>query len=85
MRSVKENLERDFVCVKCRAHGGTVEEVGLPSGPFSRMFPVGSTRYFAVSCSLCGYTEFYNLAVAVRAEEQESAPEPDLVKGAENA
>ena len=48
------------------------------------MLPVGSHRYFAVSCTLCGFTEFYNLALIDHVEEP--APgKAKLAEGAENA
>jgi len=87
MRRVKEKLERDFICPKCRSHGATGEEVTLPNGALSRMLPpLGSARYIALSCGLCGYTELYNLALAVRSKDKSESPEADdLVEGVENA
>jgi len=65
----KEALSREFVCPKCHGRGGLAEDVALPTGRLSGMLAVSRGRYIAVSCSLCGYTEFYNLAVVAHAEE----------------
>lgn len=56
----------------------------MPTGPLSRMLPVPTGRYVGVSCSLCGYTEFYSLAAVVHAEEPAEA-KSELAEGMENA
>jgi len=38
------------------------------------MFPLPPNRYLAATCGLCGYTEFYHLAIADKASEREAAP-----------
>jgi predicted nucleic-acid-binding Zn-ribbon protein len=48
------------------------------------MLPVGATRFVALSCSLCGYTEFFNLAVVVH-EEEPALGQAELRQGMENA
>ncbi|MCL5270541.1 MAG: zinc ribbon domain-containing protein [bacterium] len=64
----REKFEREFICPKCHAHGATTQEVNVGRA-VAGMFPLPASRYFAVSCALCGYTEFYLLAIAVRAAE----------------
>lgn len=68
----KDELERSFVCPKCRGHGGSVRAVALPAGgAIPIVLPVAAATFAAVSCILCGYTEFYNLNVHVPAGEAE--------------
>ena len=84
MERTKEALERQFACLKCHGRTCTVQDVAFAGGPLSRMLPVGSHRYFAVSCTLCGFTEFYNLALIDHVEEP--APgKAKLAEGTENA
>ena len=69
MRWTKEQLEREFVCPKCHGRGAIAQEVNVGRS-VARMLPLPPTRYWAVSCGLCGYTEFYQMAIAVHAAEQ---------------
>ena len=66
VNSNRENLEREFVCPKCRGRGALVQEVAL--GRSVAMIPLGGVNYLTASCRLCGYTEFYNLAVCADAD-----------------
>lgn len=84
MSRSKDALQSSFVCVKCHSHSCVVEDVTIASGAFSRMLPVGSSRFVALSCSLCGYTEFFNLAAVTHAEEPE-ARRAELAGGMESA
>lgn len=85
MHRSKQSLQREFCCPKCRGRACSIEEVSLPiSGPFSLMLPVAAARFHAVSCGLCGFTEFYNLAVL--ADSKEEAPAAaELASGGERA
>ena len=65
----KEDLEREFICPKCRHHGGLVQEVQLGRS-VARMLPLPPSRYWAVVCGLCGYTEFYRLSILEKAGEE---------------
>lgn len=69
----KEQFERDFVCPKCHGHGALVNEVSLGRG-VTRMLPLSPYRYLAVSCGLCGYTEFYLLAIVEKETETDEMP-----------
>lgn len=80
----KEALQNRFVCAKCHSHSCVAEDVTLASGPLSRMLPVGATRFIALSCSLCGYTEFFNLAVIAH-EEEPALGKAELREGMEKA
>lgn len=67
-----DEFAEKFHCPKCHAHGGTAHEALIPAGPLNLMIPTAGSRFLAVSCRLCGYTEFYNMAIAVPAREEES-------------
>lgn len=69
MRFSKEQFEREFICPKCHGHGALAQEVSIGRG-VARMLPLTPSRYLAVSCGLCGYTEFYNLALLERDTEE---------------
>ena len=69
MRMNKEQLEREFACPKCHGRGAVVQEVNMGRA-VARMLSLPPTRYLAASCGLCGYTEFYQMAIAEKAAEQ---------------
>jgi predicted nucleic-acid-binding Zn-ribbon protein len=81
LKLTKERFERDFICPKCHGHGAITQEVSVGRGVVSSM--LDPSRYMAVSCGLCGYTEFYLLAIV----EKETDPEeiPALAKLAERS
>lgn len=47
-------------CPKCGNIDFTEKEVRMTGSGLSRFFDVQSVRYDAVSCTECGYTEFYS-------------------------
>jgi predicted nucleic-acid-binding Zn-ribbon protein len=82
-RKQSESRARSFACVKCRGRACTEREVtiaALGHGVFRMPAPA---RYTAVTCALCGYTEFYSQAVV--ATDAESRPVgAELAKNVEN-
>jgi len=66
--------KENFCCPKCRNHEAISREAILPQGTFADLLglKVGG-RYLLLTCSLCGYTELYDLAVAARVAELEEA------------
>jgi len=72
MKQIKKDLAAQFACPKCRGRGAHVEEVTLPSVSLTRIPPVAAIQFYAASCALCGYTEFYNLAALARAHAAET-------------
>jgi len=66
-----DKLLADFRCPKCRNGEAVAKEGALAE----RIPLVGSGRYVFISCTLCGYTEVYNLKILVRAEEKQAAEE----------
>lgn len=62
MRRNREKLQSEFICPKCRARGAVVHEVSIGRS-VTNILPLAANGYLAATCSLCGYTEFYHLAV----------------------
>lgn len=62
MRRNKEKLQSEFICPKCRGRGAVVHEVSIGRS-VANILPLAANSYLAATCSLCGYTEFYHLAV----------------------
>jgi len=60
----RRSLTEDFRCPKCRGRKAYSSEVELPKGVLADLLPLKSgKRYAVLTCALCGYTEFYDLAV----------------------
>ena len=76
----------DQIVLSCIA-GTSLSEVAALCAPAEacRVLPVPTDRFLAVSCSLCGYTEFYNLAIPVHAEEPEMSRRRGLNESTETA
>lgn len=77
MAFTREQLECNFVCPKCRGRGALVTEIQFGRS-MAIVIPLTPSRYLAASCSLCGYTEFYNMAIALKAEQPALAPTGSL-------
>ena len=64
-----EALQANFCCAKCRGRSAHVDRAHLPLT--GGRFPLKPGRFVVVTCTLCGYTEFYDQALF--AEERETA------------
>jgi predicted nucleic-acid-binding Zn-ribbon protein len=69
--SAESRLSEAYFCPKCRNRNCVVHHVTLPTG----ILPLPFGRYLSTTCSLCGYTEFYDRAVF------EHLPEVEAEKG----
>lgn len=69
-----EELETKFVCPKCHAKNPVLGEYSLPKVAHKLPLPV-LDKFLLVSCSLCGYTEMYNMKIIerVRSESHQTA------------
>jgi hypothetical protein len=56
---LSEHLSGDPGCPKCGHTDAEVDDIATTGAGFSRLFDVQNRRYRAVSCTRCGYTEFY--------------------------
>jgi len=52
---------KDFVyqCLKCSNKKYKVAKIHMTGGFWSKIFDIQSQRFVGVTCSECGYTEFY--------------------------
>jgi predicted nucleic-acid-binding Zn-ribbon protein len=60
--SPEERLTRNFLCCKCRGRTAVCKTIFLPKGIQDFLLP-GSCRYHLLTCTLCGFTEFYDAKV----------------------
>jgi len=71
-----EAIQSAFCCPKCKGRAANVNHarLRLSGGPF----PLKAGRFFVVTCTLCGYTEFYDQSAYAddreTIEENASAP-----------
>lgn len=52
-------MKKSFQCVKCNGHQYEVDEIRTTGSGFTKYFNIQNRRFTSVSCSNCGYTEFY--------------------------
>jgi predicted nucleic-acid-binding Zn-ribbon protein len=69
MKNIKDALTENYCCAKCRNRSGTVKKVHLPRSSFPDLFGITGGRYLFLTCTLCGYTEMFDLAVYARSRE----------------
>ncbi len=55
----EQALKDRFHCPKCRNKECVVHPVHLPES----MLPIPTGRYLVTTCTLCGYTEFFDQAI----------------------
>jgi predicted nucleic-acid-binding Zn-ribbon protein len=72
-----EDIQQHFCCAKCRGHTPSITRAHLPLS--GSRFPLRPGRYLVVTCTLCGYTEFYDLAAF--ADQKETAEDPSREPG----
>lgn len=65
-----KTLKEQWVCPKCRSRGSVTQEVSLSKITDKFILRGGGDKYLVLSCTLCGYTELYNLRVVARLEEK---------------
>ena len=64
-----ERILETYQCQKCRGKAGVIQKVALPTPSFPKLFS-NTGKYFLVTCTLCGYTELYDMAIYVKGEEK---------------
>ncbi|HOE63535.1 MAG TPA: zinc ribbon domain-containing protein [Candidatus Sumerlaeota bacterium] len=64
---VADNLQKAFVCPKCRCKDAQVRRLFVNSAGFLNFMPV---IFYSVTCTLCGYTEFYDELAYKKQTEQ---------------
>jgi predicted nucleic-acid-binding Zn-ribbon protein len=68
-----EAIRSHFCCPKCRGQSAQVDQATLPLTG-GRFFPLKPGRFLVVTCTLCGYTEFYDLTICAESLESEGEP-----------
>ena len=78
-------LAQNYACPKCRGRKPSVRDVVLGKAGLLDLLPSKDSRYIEVTCTLCGYTEFYNRAVFLASlspkKSHEEFPLPEQAHG----
>jgi len=81
MPDIGSCFSQNYICPKCRGRQPDVREVVLSKARILDLLPSKDNRYIEVTCTLCGYTEFYNRAVYLKnratADERGEVPLPN--------
>ena len=59
-----DSFPKTYTCPKCGSQTYEMGQIRVSGGFWSSFFDVGNKRYNAVSCTVCGYTEFYKKTVS---------------------
>ncbi len=51
--------QRSYSCVKCGNRKADFDEIRTTGSGFTKYFNIQNRRFTSVSCTQCGYTEFY--------------------------
>jgi predicted nucleic-acid-binding Zn-ribbon protein len=51
--------QKSYTCPKCGNRKANIDHISAPGTGFTRYFNIQNRRFTAVSCSQCGFTEFY--------------------------
>lgn len=60
----KKMKNRKYLCPKCENRYAKVDKIRTTGPGFTRYFNIQNRKFTAVTCSKCGYTEFYRDGVA---------------------
>lgn len=60
---VDDQLAQRFVCSKCGRRAGRTRRLAATGTGLSKLFDIQHNKFIAVSCSNCGFTEFYDPGV----------------------
>lgn len=66
MADPKREFHQNYLCPKCRGSKPHVREIAFAKSGILDLLPSKDNRYIEVTCSLCGYTEFYNRALYLK-------------------
>ncbi|MGI6457902.1 MAG: zinc ribbon domain-containing protein [bacterium] len=61
---------QNYTCPKCRGRSCLTSEVSVSHNQKKFFLAGKNSRFLAVTCSLCGYTEFYNLNVLATQKQE---------------
>jgi len=70
-------LTEDFHCAKCRSRKAYTSEIEFAKGVLADLLPLKQgKRYAVLTCSLCGYSEFYDMAILAHLPATQRAEKP---------
>ena len=52
-------MKQSYQCPKCNGRKAEVDEIRTTGSGFTKLFNIQNRKFTTVSCSKCGYTEFY--------------------------
>ncbi len=52
-------MKKEYKCPKCGSTSFEQDEMRATGGTFSKLFDVQNKKFTMISCTNCGYTEFY--------------------------
>jgi predicted nucleic-acid-binding Zn-ribbon protein len=61
VEEIEKEFEKRFICVKCKNKGGYSKRIAVTGDGLSKLIDVKLNRMIKVSCTRCGYTEFFDL------------------------
>lgn len=65
----EERMSDNYHCAKCRNMQAIVRKVNLAEGSLPELLIRGGGKYRFVTCTLCGYTEIYDLSIYAKNHE----------------
>ena len=63
MKDYSKKIVEGFRCPKCNGKAPDVSVITVHRSHTSKIFKSHNQKLLMITCTLCGYTEFYNLAV----------------------
>lgn len=51
--------QKSYTCPKCENRHADVDQIRTTGAGFTKYFNIQNRKFTAVSCTRCGYTEFY--------------------------
>jgi uncharacterized protein len=51
--------QKSYTCLKCGNRKADVDQIRTTGSGFTRYFNIQNRRFYAVSCSNCGFTELF--------------------------
>ncbi len=52
-------MKPNYLCAKCGNRTASIDKIRTTGAGFTRYFNIQNREFNAVSCTKCGYTEFY--------------------------
>jgi predicted nucleic-acid-binding Zn-ribbon protein len=56
---MKNRSIKNYVCLKCGNKQAETDQIRTTGSGFTRFFDIQNRKFLSVSCTRCGFTEFY--------------------------